>query len=90
MFFETEPLDWESSILTTKSLLHEMYDFQCLILKEINIFVSLIICSIPEKSIIVYKFKNSFSEKKLPLTVFPLISSKILKLLGAALIRGRR
>ena len=53
--------------------MHEMDGCQCMILKEVNVFVSLIICPIvnnlkeEEKNIMVCKFKNYFSEKKLPL-----------------------
>ena len=56
-----------------------MDDCQCVILKEINVFLSLIICPIVNNLINTstsrkrnkyhgYKFKNYFSEKKLPLT----------------------
>ena len=54
-----------------------MDDCQSVTLKEIQVFVFLIICSIfdniintslrgKEKCMTVYKFKNSFSDKKLP------------------------
>ena len=66
-----------SDYLTNSFTIHEMDDCQYVILKEINIFLSLIICTIvadlinmstwTKIHIIAYKFKNSFTEKKWPL-----------------------